>query len=103
MAKELILLTDIDGLGYEADIVKVNEGYARNYLIPKKMAAPVNKAALKKIEKNRLEREARRKTEMEAAQKIAEQLASISCTINAKIGEQDKLYGSITASDIADA
>ncbi|NLB55181.1 MAG: 50S ribosomal protein L9, partial [Lentisphaerae bacterium] len=59
--------------------------------------------ALRVIKKNRFEREDKRPSELESAQKIAEQLASISCTINAKTGDSDKLYGSITNSDIAEA
>ena len=56
MARELILMADVEGLGLEGQTVKVTEGYARNYLLPRKLAASISQAALKRLEKNRLER-----------------------------------------------
>ena len=100
MAKELILMADIEGLGLEGETVKVSEGYARNYLIPRKLAVPITSAALKRLEKNKLEREARHLKELEAAQALALTLEKISCTITAKVGENDKLFGSVTTADI---
>ena len=100
MTKELILTADIDGLGLEGETVKVSEGYARNHLIPRKLAVPVTSAALKRLEKNKLEREARHLKELEIAQSLALTLEKISCTITAKVGENDKLFGSVTTADI---
>lgn len=100
MTKELILMADIEGLGLEGETVKVSEGYARNYLIPRKLAVLVTSAALKRLEKNRLEREARHLKELEVAQSLALTLEKISCTITAKVGENDKLFGSVTTADI---
>lgn len=100
MTKELILMTDIEGLGLEGETVKVSEGYARNYLIPRKLAVLVTSAALKRLEKNRLEREARHLKELETAQSLALTLEKMSCTITAKVGENDKLFGSVTTADI---
>jgi large subunit ribosomal protein L9 len=100
MTKELILMTDIEGLGLEGETVKVSEGYARNYLIPRKLAVTVTKAALKRLEKNKLEREARHLKELESAQALALTLEKTSCTITAKVGENDKLFGSVTTADI---
>ena len=102
MARELILMADVEDLGIEGAKVKVSDGYARNYLIPRKLAVPVTHAALKRLEKNRLARELRQKTDREAAQAAAEALEKISCTITVKVGENDKLFGSVTAADIAD-
>ncbi|MDO9543233.1 MAG: 50S ribosomal protein L9 [Kiritimatiellia bacterium] len=100
MTKELILMADIEGLGLEGETVKVSEGYARNYLIPRKLAVLITSAALKRLEKNRLEREARHLKELESAQSLALTLEKISCTITAKVGENGKLFGSVTAADI---
>lgn len=100
MTKELILMADIEGLGLEGETVKVSEGYARNYLIPRKLAVLITSAALKRLEKNRLEREARHIKELEVAQSLALSLEKMSCTITAKVGENDKLFGSVTTADI---
>ena len=100
MTKQLILTADIEGLGLEGETVKVSEGYARNYLIPRKLAVPVTNAALKRLEKNKLERDARHLRELEAAQSLALAIEKISCTITAKVGENDKLFGSVTTADI---
>ncbi len=100
MTKELILMADREGVGLEGEIVKVSEGYARNYLLPRKLAVPVTKAALKQLEKNKMERDARHIKELEAAQSIASAIEKISCTITAKVGENDKLFGAVTTTDI---
>jgi len=103
MTKELILMSDVEGLGLEGEVVKVSEGYARNFLLPKKLAVAVTQAALKKLEKNKLEREARHKKELESAQALAAAIEKASCTIAVKVGESDKLFGSVGAHDIAAA
>jgi len=103
MPKELILMSDVEGLGQQGTIVKVADGYARNYLIPRKLAAPVNHAALKRLEKNRLEHETQEKKDIESAQALADTIEKISCTIPVKVGENDKLFGSVTAGEIAEA
>jgi len=102
MAKELILMADVEGLGLEGQTVKVTEGYARNYLLPRKLAASVSNAALKRLEKNRLERESRQQKDRAAAQTLAQTLEQASCTIPVKVGDNDKLFGSVNANDIAD-
>ena len=102
MALELILMADVEGLGMEGQTVKVTEGYARNYLLPRKLAVSVSQAALKRLEKNRQEREARQQNERAAAQALAKVLEQISCTIPVKVGDSDKLFGSVNANDIAD-
>lgn len=103
MALELILMADVDGLGLEGQTVKVSEGYARNYLIPHKLAVGISNAALKRLEKNRLERELRQQKDRETAQALAQAIEQASCTITVKVGENDKLFGSVNANDIADA
>jgi len=102
MAIELILMADVEGLGLEGQTVKVNEGYARNYLLPRKLAVEISHAALKRLEKNKLEREARQQNERAAAQALAKIIEQASCTIAVKVGDNDKLFGSVSANDIAD-
>lgn len=102
MAIELILMADVEGLGLEGQTIKVTEGYARNYLLPRKLATEISHAALKRLEKNRLEREARQQKDRAAAQALAQTLEQLSCTIPVKVGENDKLFGSVSANDIAD-
>lgn len=102
MSRELILMSDVEGLGLEGAKVKVTEGYARNFLIPKKLAVPVTQAALKRLDKNRLARELRQRQDREAAQTMAAAIEKIACTIPVKVGENDKLFGSVTVLDIAD-
>ncbi|MBI2437565.1 MAG: 50S ribosomal protein L9 [Lentisphaerae bacterium] len=96
-------MADVAGLGLEGQTVKVAEGYARNYLLPRKLAAPVSPAALKAVEKNRLARERGAQAERAAALALAQAIELLSCTIPVKVGENDKLFGSVNASDIAAA
>ncbi|NLB60376.1 MAG: 50S ribosomal protein L9 [Lentisphaerae bacterium] len=103
MARELILMADVENLGLEGAKVKVSEGYARNYLLPRKLAAPITAAALRRLEKNRLARELRQQQDREAAQATAAALEKISCTIPVKVGENDKIFGSVTVQNIADS
>lgn len=102
MSRELILMADVEGLGLEGAKVKVSDGYARNFLIPRKLAVPISQAALKRLEKNRLARELRQQQDLATARSLAETLGKLSCTIAVKVGKNDKLFGSVTAADIAD-
>lgn len=102
MSRELILMADVEGLGLEGAKVKVSDGYARNFLIPRKLAVPITQAALKRLEKNRLARELRQQKDRESAQALVASLEKVSCTIAVKVGENDKLFGSVTIQDIAD-
>jgi large subunit ribosomal protein L9 len=101
MATELILMADIPTLGVEGDVVHVADGYARNYLLPRKLAAPVSVATRRKLVKLQAERKERDRVARGAAQILAERLAKVSCTIPVKTIEGDKLYGSVTSADIA--
>ena len=103
MSTEVVLSKDVSDLGKEGDIVKVTEGYARNYLLPNKLAALSTGLARKKLEKIQRDREARREQEREGAQVLAGKLANVSCTINVKVGENSQLYGSVTTADIVAA
>ncbi len=98
---EVILNESIENLGKAGDIVNVANGYARNYLLPKGIAIIADRKNLTKIEKQReaiLKRAAMMKEEHEA---LASQLAALDIEIPVKVGEEDKLYGSVTNLDIA--
>jgi large subunit ribosomal protein L9 len=103
MPIDVLLMTDVSDLGTEGQMVTVANGYARNYLLPKKLAAPVNEATRRRLEKNRKSREADEKATLQAARRRAETMKALSCTIAVKVAEGEKLYGSVTATDIAEA
>lgn len=100
---EVILREEIEKLGNRGDIVNVADGYARNYLLPKKLAVPATEANKKIVEQERqayLRREAKLAGE---AEELARMLAGVTVTIAQKAGEMDQLFGSVTAKDIAEA
>jgi large subunit ribosomal protein L9 len=100
MPKEVILMEPIDGLGAEGDVVKVADGYARNYLLPHKLAAPVTQATRRQLEKKRREREIQLADQRVGAEALAKTLAGTSCTIAVKTGEEGQLFGSVSPVDI---
>src|SRR3989441_9966683 len=97
---EIILREDVQHLGRAGEIVKVKDGYARNYLLPKGLAYPATEANKKRItyEAERLAKQ--RVVEKEAAVAEAQRLTGIELTFSVKVGEEDKLYGSVTAGGI---
>ena len=99
---KLILLKDVDDLGKIGDIVSVKEGYARNYLIPKKLVLEATKANEKVVEKEKIKVEQKRKESRKEAEELCENLEKLSLTIPVQVGEKDKLYGSVTSQDISD-
>ncbi|MDD2461168.1 MAG: 50S ribosomal protein L9 [Kiritimatiellia bacterium] len=103
MSTELLLLSDIDKLGKAGDVVKVADGYARNYLLPQDLAAPVSKHALRRLEKLRKEREEVSRIQLAEAKEKASKLDNASVTLRAKTVDGTRLYGSIQAADIAAA
>lgn len=100
MSTEVLLMSNVPPLGSEGDVVTVADGYARNYLLPKNLAAPVSEATRRRLVKLQAQRAERLKKELGAAQNMAASLENVSCTIAVKTGEEDQLYGSVTASDI---
>ena len=100
MATEVFLMMDVANLGKEGDVVKVSDGYARNYLLPRKVAAPVTEATRRRLAKLRVERDAKAKVTLEAARQKAAVLKKASCTITVKTGEGEKMYGSVTPAAI---
>src|SRR5947209_12840367 len=100
---EVILRDDIDKLGNRGEVVKVADGYARNYLLPKKLAVPANASNKKIVEQERqahLRRDAKLQTE---AQDLGKMLANVSINITQRAGEEGQLFGSVTTKDIAEA
>jgi large subunit ribosomal protein L9 len=100
---EVILREDVEKLGTRGQVVKVAPGFARNFLIPKRLAVPATEANKKIIEQERqayLRKEAKLETE---AAELAKLLSGVTVTIAQKAGENDQLFGSVTAKDVADA
>jgi large subunit ribosomal protein L9 len=98
---EVILKEDVAKLGSRGDVIKVAEGYGRNYLLPKKLAieaTPANRAVIEQMKAAAVRRVAREKGD---AEKLAELLAGVSLTFTRKSGEHDQLFGSVTSADIA--
>jgi large subunit ribosomal protein L9 len=100
---EVILKEHIDHLGRRGDIVKVADGYARNYLLPRKLAVPAKGGAYRAWQHDIASREEKRQREREADEIAAQRIGSTTLTMGVKVGEGGKLYGSITSKDIADA
>jgi large subunit ribosomal protein L9 len=100
---EVILREDVDKLGSRGSVVKVADGYARNFLLPKRLAVAATGANKKIVEQEReahLRREAKAKTD---AEDLAKLMANVKLTFRQKVGENNQLFGSVTAKDIADA
>ena len=100
---KVILSEDVKNLGLMGEVVNVSDGYARNFLFPKKFAVEANTKNLKEFEHNKkiiTERAAKIK---ESFKSIADKLSSLSLTIKAKTGEDDKLFGSVTTMNVAEA
>jgi large subunit ribosomal protein L9 len=98
---ELILKKTVESLGEEGDIVKVKPGYARNYLIPKKMAVIANKSNLTLLEQEKATIVARREKQRQESESLSKKISGTTITITHRVGEEDKLFGSVTAADIA--
>ena len=100
---QIILQEDIEKLGTRGEVVSVAEGYARNYLLPRKLALEANPGNLKRLEKIRTTLAKRTATEREQAQQQAELLKEVTLNFSRKAGESDQLFGSVTSGDIAEA
>ncbi|NNE76987.1 MAG: 50S ribosomal protein L9 [Pricia sp.] len=98
---ELILKQDVEHLGFKDDVVDVKNGYGRNYLIPRGLATMATPSAKKVLEENLRQRAHKEKKVVDAANKTANALGSLEVKIPAKVGTADKLFGSVTAADLA--
>jgi large subunit ribosomal protein L9 len=100
---EVILREHVDNLGRRGDVVKVAAGYARNYLLPQRLALPVTEASRRQIERERDKAEARDAEEKAAADALAQRIAAAEISIMRRVGENQTMYGSVTSADIAQA
>ena len=100
---EVILREDVDKLGSRGQLVKVASGYARNFLLPKRLAVPATEANKKIVEQERQAALRRDAKEVADAGELAKMMANVSVTIAQKAGENEQLFGSVTAKDIAEA
>lgn len=97
---KVILLKDIENFGKAGEVVDVKDGYGRNYLIPKGIAIEANEENLANWKEDKKAREEEERVAIEEANKIKEKLEAASVTLKAKVGEEGKLFGSITSQDI---
>jgi large subunit ribosomal protein L9 len=100
---EVILREHVDNLGRRGDLVKVADGYARNYLLPRKLALLATDGNKKQIERERAKFEVKELEEQKVAQAVADRMATVEIEIARRVGETEALYGSVTSSDIAEA
>ena len=100
---EIILRDHVEHLGSRGQIVKVADGYARNYLLPRKLALLATEANKKRVDRERKIAEARESEERGTAEAIATRLAALELSFTRKVGETEHLFGSVTSQDIADA
>ncbi|MEG9328778.1 LSU ribosomal protein L9P [Salinimicrobium catena] len=100
---ELILRKDVENLGFKDDVVTVKPGYGRNFLIPQGFAVLATPSARKVLEETLKQRSYKEKKQIEDAQKQADKLNGLDIKLTAKAGAGDKIYGSVTSQDLADA
>ncbi|MGI9141233.1 MAG: 50S ribosomal protein L9 [Gemmatimonadaceae bacterium] len=98
---EIILRQAVDNLGHPGDIVNVSAGFARNYLLPRGFAYEATAGNKKRMEQERERLEAAESSRREAAEELAKQMEPVSLTFSARVGEEGKLFGSVTTADIA--
>lgn len=100
---QIILQEDVEKLGMRGQVLEVAEGYARNFLLPRKLALEASAGNLKRLEKMRAVFAKKEAVERSDAQKLAELLASVSLEFTRRAGENDQLFGSVTSADVAEA
>jgi large subunit ribosomal protein L9 len=100
---EVILREHVDNVGRRGEVVKVADGYARNYLLPRKLALLVTEGNKKQIEREREKFEAKESEERKVAEAIAERLTAVEIEIARRVGDTQALFGSVTSGDIAEA
>jgi large subunit ribosomal protein L9 len=100
---KLVLFSDVKALGKRGDVVEVADGYARNFLLPRKLAGEADKGALAQLDAQHKANQRREAQELAEAQALAARLESANLTIKAKAGENGKLFGAVTNADVAAA
>lgn len=103
MSMEVLLMSDVADLGSEGAVVNVSDGYARNFLFPKKLGAPVSDGMRRRLVKLQKERETAKTKDLESARQKAASLSSVSVTLTVKVSKEEKLYGAIHEANILDA
>lgn len=99
---KVILLEDIKNVGKKGEVINAKDGYARNFLFPKKLAVEANKANMKKLQDKIESKEYQDEQDKQKAEKIAEEIKNSEILFKQKVGDNGKLFGSITTKDIAD-
>jgi large subunit ribosomal protein L9 len=100
---EVILRDHVENVGKRGEVVKVADGYARNYLLPRKLALVATPGNLKQVERERVKLDQKEAQEKTAAEAIAGRMSNLEIVISRKVGESEVLYGSVTSADIAEA
>jgi large subunit ribosomal protein L9 len=100
---KVILRQNIESLGTVGEVVNVSNGYAMNYLIPRKYAFQATEGNVRSAQEEKKQYERLRQKEIQDAQKVASELDKISVTIPVQVGEEDKIFGTVTAQNVADA
>ena len=100
---KVILRKDHEKLGSTGDVVTVKDGYARNYLIPKNLAYPATAGSMRALEEEKKQSAQRANKELKTGERLAGELEKVSITLQMKVGEDEKLFGSVTAQMIGDA
>ena len=99
---EVVLMKDYENLGSALDVVSVKDGYARNFLIPQGVAVPATEGNKKRVAEAKRINEAREEKKIRESRELAAKIEQIPCTIPVKVGEEDKIFGSVTAQEIAE-
>lgn len=100
---KVILREELKGLGKAGDVIDVKDGYARNYLIPRDLAVKADPGRMRQLEHEKKVLQDRRDKKLKEARNMAEKIEKTSCTIHVQVGEEEKLYGSVTAMDIVES
>ena len=100
---QVVLQSDMDNLGKSGDVVRVRPGYARNFLIPRGLAMPATKGNIARIDEIKRQAAVRAAAELGEAQEVAKKLEAVSVKIARAVGEENKMYGSVTSRDIEEA
>lgn len=100
---EIILLKDVEKVGRKGEIVSVRDGFGRNFLLPRALALPATPANRTQLETEKRRAAQRRTQKKQEAEKLAEKLASLRLRVPVAVGEKDKLFGSVTSQDVAEA
>lgn len=99
---KVILLESIKGVGKKDEIINASDGYARNFLFPKKLAVEANKENLSKLNSKNESKEFKKQTEKNSAEELAEEIKKTNLTIKVKAGENQKIFGGVTAKEISE-